>query len=101
MIVGIRPVDQPPAFAGCAAGRPAEPAMKLWQIVVFHADEMKFASGREHGARPFVVPFEAEPLGKGGEGDDNQRQKRGEGAHSGEDDTRLLRRGGAGYRKTY
>jgi hypothetical protein len=89
MIVGVGPVDDPPACALAVAGAEAETAVVLREVGVFGPDEVEFAFLREDGRGAFVVAFEAnaaESLGEASlvQAGSRQRKQRdcdGGGAH--------------------
>ena len=59
MLVGVRPVDDPPAISRGAARRIAPAAMELGQIGIFGANEMELGPGGKLRARRGVMTLEA------------------------------------------
>src|SRR5258708_36209190 len=71
VIVGFRPVYQPPAVAAAGAGSVSKAAVELRQIVVLKAYEMEFRVGRRVGhVRKRLGPPELRPKQRA-----NDRQK--------------------------
>ena len=64
MIVGVGPIDNPPAGATAVAGGETEAAVELREVGVFHADEVEFGGRGKDGIGAFVVAFETEALGQ-------------------------------------
>ena len=62
MIVSVRPIDDPPAFAARASGCPPEATMELRQVRVLDAHKMKLRLRGKHRPRGFVMTFEAKTL---------------------------------------
>jgi len=76
MIVGVRPIHQPPASSSSIARRPSPSAVVLRQVRIFDAKKMELRLARGH-RRIVVLPLlESSTLGESRERDQQQRPQR-------------------------
>jgi hypothetical protein len=75
VIVGIRPIHQPPSLPASIAGRIAPAPVILRQIGIFQPDEMKLGLGRKGRPRTFILLARAEPLCQRADGQPQQRSQ--------------------------